>query len=141
MHSDVWKKRLYVWGVQHHQRDKLNTFVPDGVKYIDITQGHTGTYGICTYTHIHTNVRAHMGACTDELQKQPPWETVNSPNHRVHRRVRGAMGKQGACVRAVHCHQVSQTGDGRRKEKKEDGSGIIHSDAHWRCPTVQRARE
>lgn len=31
---------------------------------------------------------------TDGLQKQPPWETVNSPNHKVHDRVRGVMGKQ-----------------------------------------------
>lgn len=50
------------------------------------------------HAHLHTNVRAHVGACTDELQKQPAWETVNSPNHRVHRRVRGVMGKLGACA-------------------------------------------
>lgn len=39
---------------------------------------------VCTYTH--------------ELQKQPPWETVNSPNRRVHERVRGVMGKQDVCM-------------------------------------------
>lgn len=58
-----------------------------------------------------------MGACTDELQKQPPWETVNSPNHRVHRRVRGVMGKQDACV---HCHQVSRTGHGQPAESEDE---------------------
>ncbi len=45
----------------------------------------------------HTNAHTHI----DELQKQPPWETVNSPNHRVHERVRGVMGKQDACMQ---CH-------------------------------------
>lgn len=65
-------------------------------------------------THIRPNVHAHMGACTDELQKQPSWETVNSPNHRVHRRVRGDMGKQGACV------QCTAT---KSAKKKEDGRG------------------
>lgn len=51
----------------------------------------------------HTCANTH----TDELQKQPPWETVNSPNHRVHERVRGVMGKQDACMQ---CHRGSRLG-------------------------------
>lgn len=39
------------------------------------------------------NTRTHADTHADELQKQPPWETVNSPNHRVHERVRGSHGK------------------------------------------------
>lgn len=47
-------------------------------------------------THSHTY-------STDELQIHPPWETVNSPNHRVHERVRGvgSHGKQRHRMRAA----------------------------------------
>lgn len=50
------------------------------------------------------NTRTHADTHADELQKQPPWETVNSPNHRVHERVRGSHGK------AKRLHTMSTLG-------------------------------
>lgn len=50
------------------------------------------------------NTRTYTDTHADEVQKQPPWETVNSPNHRVHERVRGSHGK------AKRLHAVSTLG-------------------------------
>lgn len=62
------------------------------------------------------NTCTHADTHADELQKQPPWETVNSPNHRVHEGVRGSHGK------AKRLHTMSPLGEdgtdgGQRNDK------------------------
>lgn len=64
----------------------------------------------------NTRTHARRYAHADELQKQPPWETVNSPNHRVHERVRGESWESKALAYNEHAGQGWNT-QGTRNDK------------------------